>query len=443
MTNGTPVIRTSRFAKFSKAINSPSVSIAAVVLGVVLGLMRFPFLQHVKPVGDFYIALLQMCVLPFLLATIPLAVRSALTSGTAGMVLGRLLFWVMLTLVGATLIAGLVSTAIFRFVPLDQATTNRIGGLFGASADRVDIELALNPQLATTAGAARETGPLSLVPTNVFAALASNDSLGVIIFAAIFGIGMVWSERRSGNSIFGALKHIQTVCVLIFEWFALFTPIGIVALIAPQVALLGPDVYVVLAPFAYAFISASVLLTVIPILLISVALQLGPQTVLAKLLQPLALVVATRNALICIPSALESLKALKAPAETCDLYIPIGFVVMRFGPMIHFVTATLFIGYLMGRSFTTFDVVMVAVLSIAASFATIGVSGLNALAPMAVVLRPFGLSYELALPLMAIVDPIVAMFRALLNVALNCHIPVLAAGKESPRVSDAVPASAE
>src|SRR5678815_2099997 len=99
-----------------------------------------------------------------------------------------------------------------------------------------------------------------ITPSVSFAALSANDTLGVIIFAGIFGAGMVVSERRSGASLFGALKHVQNVCILIFEWFALLTPIGIVALIAPQVALLGRDVYIVLAPFAYAFITASVLL---------------------------------------------------------------------------------------------------------------------------------------------------------------------------------------
>jgi len=131
------MVDTSRWslARFSKAVNSPSISIAAVLLGVGLGLMRFPFLQHLKPIGDFYVALLQMCVLPFLLATIPLAVRSALTSGTGGKVMSRLAFWLLLTLLAAASIAVLASTVIFRIKPLDQATTSRIGALFGASAD--------------------------------------------------------------------------------------------------------------------------------------------------------------------------------------------------------------------------------------------------------------------------------------------------------------------
>ncbi len=258
----------------------------------------------------------------------------------------------------------------------------------------------------------------------------------VIIFAVIFGIGMVASERRSGTSVFSALKHIQVTCVSIFDWFNVLAPIGIVALVAPQVAFLGPDIYVVLAPFAYTYLAANALLLVIPILVVSIVLRRGPRIVFAKFLKPLAFVAATRNALICAPTVLETLKEeLHAPPEPCELYIPIGFAVIRFGNMIHFAGATLFIGYLLGRTFSGFDLVLVAVFSIMASFATIGLSGIAGLAAMAAVLRPFGLSYELALPLMAIVDPIASMIRGMDNVALNCHIPVLAAWRELPMVS--------
>ena len=427
------------FASVSKAVNCPSITIAAVGLGVGLGLMQVPFLQYLKPVGDFYIALLQICVLPFLLATIPLAVRSALTSSTGGKVVARLAFWLIATVMMVSVIAVLVPAVIFNIMPLDQAASGRIGALFGASVTQVDIELALNPQLSATGIAKEETGIHAVLPTNVFAALTANDSLRVIIFAIIFGAGMAISERRLGTSIFGALKHIQDASILIFDWFNLLTPLGIVALIAPQVALLGPEIYSVLAAFMYAFLAASALLLVIPILIVSMALRLDPRMVLAKMLKPLALVIATRNALICAPSALETLKLeLRVQPEPCDLYIPIGFAVMRFGPLIYFATATLFIGYLMGRIFSGFDLVLLAAFSIVASFATIGVSGVAGLAPLAIVLRPFGLSYELALPLIVIVDPVVAMIRAMLNVALNCHIPVLAARGESPAAATVI-----
>jgi Na+/H+-dicarboxylate symporter len=325
-------------------------------------------------------------------------------------------------------------------MPLDQATSNRIGTLFGAAANRVDIEFSLIPELSVGAGTAKDEGLLAVVPTNVFSALSANDTLRVVVFAAIFGIGMVMSERQSGNSIFRALTHIQSVCILIFDWFNLLLPLGIVALIAPQIALLGSDVYAVLAPFVYAFLATSILLLIMPIVVVSIGLRRDPRIVFSALLRPLALAVATRNALICAPAALEAMKTeLRVRPGPCDLYIPIGFAIVRFGPIIHFATATLFIGYLVGQKFSGVDLVLVAVLSLGASFATIGVSGVAGLAPMAAVLRPFGLSFELALPLMIIVDPIAAMIRAMFNVALNMQIPVLAAPGEAPAVAaDAV-----
>ena len=61
------------------------------------------------------------------------------------------------------------------------------------------------------------------------------------------------------------------------------------------------------------------------------------------------------------------------------------------------------------------------------------------MAPLAVVLRPFGLSYELAIPLMIIIDPIAEMFRVMLNVAINCMIPMLAVGREARPATRAAP----
>jgi Na+/H+-dicarboxylate symporter len=420
----------------SKAINRPSVSISAVVLAIWLGVMNFSFLKYLQPLGDVYVGLMQMCVLPFLLSTSPLAVRSALTSGTGGKVMARLVIWLVVTIAVVGIIAVLVPRTFFSVMPLDHSVSSRIGVLFGASTHRVDIELALNHDPAVSAGSQQESGLLAIIPTNIFAALSSNDSLRVIVFAVIFGAGMVLSERRSGTSIFSALKHIQAVCILIFEWFNLLVPIGIIALVAPEIARLGPDVYAVLAPFVYAFIATSVLLLILPIAVISLRLRLGPAFVCGRILNPLTLAIATRNALICAPAALETLKdELGTSPEPCDLFIPMGFAVIRFGNIVHFATATLFIGYLMDRPFSGLDLILVVAFSIMASFATIGIAGVAGLAPLTAVLRPFGLSYELALPLLVVVDPIAGMIRAMLNVALNMPIPVVASEREMSEIS--------
>src|ERR1700692_3035735 len=83
----------------SQSINRPSITFAAIAIALALGAMQLPFLQYLRPVGDFYIALLKICVLPFLLSTIPLAVRSAMVSGSAGGVIRSLVVWLLIMLV--------------------------------------------------------------------------------------------------------------------------------------------------------------------------------------------------------------------------------------------------------------------------------------------------------------------------------------------------------
>jgi Na+/H+-dicarboxylate symporter len=359
-----------------------------------------------------------------------------MVSGSAGGVIKSLVIWLLIALIAVAVASVIVTSLIFHYVTLDEHMIAKIGALVGQSADSIDVEFAIDPSRALQAAGNIESGIFSVIPINIFAALSSNDSVRVLVFAAIFGIGMVMTERQSGHSIFGALRHIQAVCTLIFDWFSLFVPVGVVALVAPQVALLGSDAFTVLTLFGYAFIATSILLLLAAILLSALSLRASPGAVFTALLKPMMLGASTRNTLICIPTALETLKDdLKVKGEPCDLFIPIGFATIRFGTILYFVIATLFMGMLMGRTFSMIDLGLVAVFSVAASFATLGVTGLAALAPLAVVLRPFGLSYEVAVPLMIIIDPIANMIWVMLNVAINCTIPALAAGRETAQTA--------
>src|ERR1700730_17843626 len=94
----------------SQSINRPSITLAAIVIALALGGMHLPFLQSLRPVGDFYIALLKICVLPFLLSTIPLAVRSAMVGGSAADTLRSLIVWLVITLVGVAIASVIVTS---------------------------------------------------------------------------------------------------------------------------------------------------------------------------------------------------------------------------------------------------------------------------------------------------------------------------------------------
>jgi Na+/H+-dicarboxylate symporter len=425
----------------TRIVRHPAVTVSAVIFALVLGLTQAPFLQKLRPFGDFYLALLQMFVLPFLLVTIPLAVRSAMTSHTVGPMIRLLAFWALIALAAVAVTSILVPSLVFHFYTVDESLLARIGGFVGGSTNRIDLEFPLDPGRASVSRVVAESGLVTIIPTNIFAALSSNDSMRVLVFCAVFGVGLVIAEHPTEHSVFASMRHVQKVCVLVFDWFSLLVPVGVVALIAPPVAQMGSEIFIVLRIFAYGFLAASSVILICAITVVALILKRSPLTVLSSMLKPMMLGAATTNTMVCIPASLEIMTdELRVPSGPCELFIPVGFATLRFGTMIYFIVATLFMATLMGRQLSGMDLISVAVLSAAASFATLGAAGLAALQPLAVVLRSFGLSYELAVPLMIIIDPIANMIRTMLNVAVNCTIPALAAGRSTEAL---VPVPAE
>ena len=137
-----------RLNALSRSINRPSITLGAVVLALILGALKPPFLDYLRPVGDFYIALLHICVLPFLLATIPLAVRSAMASGSAPGVVRSLSLWVLVMLAAVAAVSVIIPSLIFAYARPDDGTIAHIGALIGRSADKIDVEFAIDKSAA-------------------------------------------------------------------------------------------------------------------------------------------------------------------------------------------------------------------------------------------------------------------------------------------------------
>jgi Na+/H+-dicarboxylate symporter len=207
-------------------LNKPLTVLGSVAIAFALGTSGWRFVELLRPIGDLYVALLQMCVLPFLLATIPLAVRSAVTGATNAEVIRSLVGWVAGAIIVVATIGVLVPAIVFHFSPFDHSTIEAIGALVGGTVGKVDLEFSIDHPDTSSIGAAPGSGLLALVPSNVFSALSTDDTMRVLVFAAIFGISMAVCERRSGRSqIFRKpTSHVGMLHVDELGRFALFPP---------------------------------------------------------------------------------------------------------------------------------------------------------------------------------------------------------------------------
>ena len=305
-----------------------------------------------------------------------------------------------------------------------------------ATADGIDVEFAVNPDLIPQNTASSETGIFSVIPTNIFLALSSNTA-----YVRLFR-DYLWHRNQSpsanpGTSFSARCATYRPFASQFLIGSASWYQSGSSLSIAPQVALLGPERFTARAASRTHFLLQPAFCCCCAPYCFPRYRYVRPQGHFCCFTEAHdALGASTRNTLICIPIALEALEEdLKIKRDICDLYVPLGFATIRFGTILYFIVATLFMGTLMGRPFGLIDLGLVAAFSIAASFATLGLNGLAALAPLAVVLRPFGLSYEVAVPLMIIIDPLAELVRVMLNVVINCTIPILANGREAAESS--------
>jgi Na+/H+-dicarboxylate symporter len=96
-------------AIISRYLNKPQVTLGAIAIAIALGMSGLPLVETLRPVGELYLALLQMSVLPFLLAAIPLAMRSAIAQGAAGRMLVRVIIWLGLSIILVATVGILLS----------------------------------------------------------------------------------------------------------------------------------------------------------------------------------------------------------------------------------------------------------------------------------------------------------------------------------------------
>jgi len=182
----------------------------ALVLGVIVGVIWGPGSENIAWVGDLFIRLIRMVVVPLVFVT--------LVSGVVAMgdpsKLGSL---------------GVKTLAIYMFTTLAAISI----GLFLAAILQpgvgVDLSLAVP-------GEVQEAIPLSerlmsIVPSNPFAAMAEGNILAIIFFALLVGVSLLTIGDR-GKPLADLMEAGAETMLKITHWVMEVAPFGVFALIA-------------------------------------------------------------------------------------------------------------------------------------------------------------------------------------------------------------------
>ena len=129
---------------------------------------------------------------------------------------------------------------------------------------------------------------------------------------------------------------------------------------------------------------------------------------------------ATRSSAVCMPIMIESLvERLGFARSRVELMVPLTVSLLRIGPVVYYVCATIFIAQLYGRSLSAMEVGIVLAASVLAGFASAGMTGLVTVSLIGMTCTYLGLPFEAAFILFLAVDPICDMLRTLVLVIGN------------------------
>lgn len=399
-----PVVeRRGPFRRLQSLAVNPLVVLGCVLIGATFGWAAPTLAAPLSIVGMVYINLLTMVVLPFMMSAVVLSLQNLYREGGTGKIVQP------------------GSTSKVPSGGMSEATRIALGSLVGGQADNTNTVMPLLGPVVAPAVASAQEIVQQLVPSNIFAALAEGATLKALVFALLFGFAAGQVPVRISGGLQQALETVYQACWTLTRWINLPLPLILICMAAGQVGHSGIGPMVAMAGFVTGFLLVSVLVITASALVVRHRAGVGFKPVLLALREPFALGVATNNAAACMPAMVGALAGRLGFAHSrVELLVPLSVALLRAGPVVYFVSGSMFIASLYGRTLTPGELALLVAVATLTGFATAGMTGLVTVSLMGTVCAYLSLPFEAAFVLFISVDPVCAMARTALTIMADC-----------------------
>lgn len=370
-------------------------------------------INWINIVGNGYVQLLQMIVMPLVFV----AILSAVSKLHDASALGRISVLTLGTLLATTAIAALVGVVMSLSFGLTAeglaqgaAETARLTALETSYAPKV-AELTV-PQLI-----------LSFIPKNPFADLTGANPtsiISVVIFAAFLGVAAIRLVRRDaekGRSLIALIDLLQSWVAQLVRLIMLLTPYGVMALMTKMAATSNAADILNLGKFVIAsYIGLGIMFAVHGLLLGLTGVN--PLTFFRKVAPALSFAFSSRSSAATIPLNVEiQTRRLGVPQTIASFAASFGATIGQNG-CAGLYPAMLAVMVAPTVGINPLDPAWIATLIAIVTLSSAGVAGVGGGATMAalIVLPTMGLPVTLVALLIS-VEPLIDMGRTALNVS--------------------------
>jgi len=366
-----------------------------VLVGIVLGLVFGPDIAIIKPLGDIFIRLLQMLIVPLAFLSIVSGITKLEDIKMLRAIGSKILSIYVLTTLLATLI-GVVTALIIKPGKGEE-------GLLGKALDIERTEFSFMDNI------------VQWFPSNVFQSMAETNMLQIIIFAIFAGVAMVLLGDKV-KKMKSLVHEGADLMIKIAEIVISFAPYGIMALIANVVGTLGLDILIEVGKYVLsAFIGFIIILLVVYPILLKIFGKTSP-TFFYKQISPAMLVAcSTTSSSATLPASMEvAREGLKIPENIYGFTLPLGATLNMNGLASTLGVLAVFASNLYGLPITFSTILQTAFLGVVLAMGCAGVKGADVVTA-SLLLSTLGLPLSI-IPIIAAVSPIVDMGNTVVNI---------------------------
>ncbi|UYA59738.1 Proton/glutamate symporter, Proton/aspartate symporter [Pectobacterium sp. F1-1] len=387
----------------------------ALVLGIALGAVlheqqesrQWLISNILSPAGDIFIRLIKMIVVPIVIATLIVGIAGV---GDAKK-LGRIGF--------KTILYFEIITTVAIILGITLANVFQPGhGIDMSTLTAVDISQYQKTTEQVQSGSHSLVGTvLSLIPPNIFAAMAHGEMLPIIFFSVLFGLGLSSLPKEHRDPLLNVFRGVSETMFKVTHMIMRYAPVGVFALISVTVANFGfaslwPLAKLVMLVYAAIFFFALVVLGIVARLC-----KLRITMLIRILKDELILAYSTASSETVLPRIIEKMEAYGAPKSITSFVVPTGYSFNLDGSTLYQSIAAIFIAQLYGIELSIGQEIVLVLTLMLTSKGIAGVPGVSFVVLLAT-LGSVGIPLE-GLAFIAGVDRILDMARTALNVVGN------------------------
>lgn len=379
-----------------KGLSLPAQMVIGLILGVLVGSVTSADFtaNYLRPLGQLFITLIRMVVVPLVLATIIAGAAGIHDLSKLGRVATKTLIYYFVTTGIAVAIGLLIANLMHPGLGLDLTTE-------GLKAKEITP-----PSLIQTL--------LNIVPMNPVDALAKGNMLQVIFFAVIFGFALS-SLGETGKPLLRVFELMGDVMIRMTNMVMMYAPIGVFGLMSYTVSQHGLLVLLPLGKLILVSAIATVIhVAVCYIPLVKVLVGMPLSRFFKGVFEPWLIAFTTCSSAAALPTNLQSVRRLGASKGVSSFSIPLGNTINMDGTAIYMGVATVFAAEVYGLPLTFGDQLTVLLMGLLASIGTAGVPGAG-LIMVSIVFTQVNIPLE-AMALIAGIDRVLDMIRTSINV---------------------------